>query len=306
MSIDYEGVLYWKERTLQLVLALDKVRDTFVESDTPNQMFDAIAELLRDQLAANACALAVADEAGEIVYLANTGFEADEAHALCGEALGRPGTGPLNSTRWAHTLGIQIILQTLPLAGLALARRGEPFSVQEIGLLSVAESQLDSAVLQVRTLDELRQRNRELEAIYQIDRMRDLVTRESDLLNDFTSLVIEHFDGTFGMIAVCTEDSDSYSLRADKSVMDLPLGVLDEICELAGTVVVTQQIPPPESISDIHLLGAPMVVGGQRYGTVVVGRERPFRLGDERLIAAMVSQMDAAVGEVRAAGDWPH
>lgn len=305
MSIDYEGVLYWKERTLQLVLALDKVRDSYFDSRTPNQMFDTIAELLREQLQASACAIAVADEHGEPVYLANAGFEEDEAVALCRQALAQPGTRVLNNTRWPHTLGIQIILQHYPLAGLALARDTEAFTVQEIGLLSIAESQLDSAVLQVRTLSELRQRNRELEAIYEIDRLRDTVARESDLLNGFTNLVMRHFDGAFGMIAVCTDDSGSYSLRADESAMGLPQAVLDAICMSAGNVNVTQQIPPPDEMDDVRLLAAPMVVAGQRYGTVVVGRERGFRTDDERLIAAMVSQMDAAVAEARTAGDWP-
>jgi len=305
MSIDYEGALYWKERTLQLVLALDKVRDSYVDSDAPSQMFNAFAELLRDQLAAEACAIAVTDADGEIAYLANAGFETTEAQGLCREALSRGGTGPLTSARWPHTLGIQIILQRYPLAGLALAREDAPFSVQEVGLLSVAESQLDSAVLQVRTLAELRQRNRELEAIYEIDRLRDTVARESDLLSGFTSLVMHHFGGAFGLIAVCTDDSDDYSLRADESAMDLPQAVLDAICRTAGKVNVSQQIAPPVEMQDVRLLAAPMVVAGQRYGTVVVGREHGFRVDDERLIAAMVSQMDAALAEARAMGDWP-
>lgn len=303
MSIDYEGVLFWKERTLQLVLALDKIRDTFVDSDAPYQMFAAIADLLRNQFATDACAIAVTDEQGEIIYLANTGF-GDEAEALCRQALARGGTGPLSGTQWQHTLGVQIILRHVPLAGLALARNSEPFSVQEMGLISVAESQLDSAVLQARTLTELRQRNRELEAIYRIDRMRDLVTRESDLLDGFTGLVMEHFDGAFGMIAVCGDDGETYTLRADHSVMDLPHGVLDDLCAMAGEVHVTQQIAPPAAIKELRLLASPMVVGGQRYGTIVVGREGLFRRGDERLISAMVSQMDAAVAEVGAADDW--
>ena len=305
MSIDYEGVLYWKERTLQLVLALDKVRDSYVDSATPNQMFDTFAELLRDQLAADACAIAVADADGMLAYQANAGFEPAEAEALCREALGRSGSGPLTSSRWPHTLGLQIILKRYPLAGLALARTSEPFSVQEVGLLGVAESQLDSAVLQVRTLDELRQRNRELEAIFEIDRLRDTVVREGDLLSGFTSLVMRHFDGAFGMIAVCTDDSDIYSLHADEAAMDLPQTVLDAICKTAGRVNVPQQIAPPDEMQDVRLLAAPMVVAGQRYGTVVVGREHAFRLDDARLIAAMVSQMDAALAEARTVGDWP-
>lgn len=305
MAIDYEGVLYWKERTLQLVLALDKVRDAYFDSNTPTQMFDTMAELLRNQLEADACALAVADEQGEIVYLANVGFDAQNIEAVCRQALNRPGTGPLDGTSWAHTLGIQVILQHYPLAGLALARNSEAFSLQEVGLLSVAESQLDSAVLQVRTLTELRQRNRELEALFEIDRLRDTVARESDLISGFTNLVMRHFDGEFGLIAVCTDDSGSYNLRADESAMGLPHAVLDAICISAGDVNVTQQIAPPDEISDVYLLAAPMVVTGQRYGTVVVGRERSFRRDDERLIAAMVSQMDAAIAEARSMGDWP-
>lgn len=304
MAIDYEGVLYWKERTLQLVLALDKIRDSYVDADTPNQMFDAIADLLRGQLNSDACALGVVDEYDDGFYLANAGFEDGEAETLCRQALSRGGTGPLANARWPHTLGIQIILRDTPLAGLALARREEAFSVQEVGLLSVAESQLDSAVLQARTLSKLRQRNRELEAIYEIDRMRDIMARESDLLDGFTGLMMEHFNGAFGMIAVCGEDGETYSLRADQATMDLPIGVLDELCAVAGDVHVTQLISPPEAISELRLLASPMVVGGQRYGTVVVGREQPFRRDDERLIAAMVSQMDAALTEVRSADDW--
>src|SRR5690348_280764 len=116
MAIDYERALFWKERTLQLVLALDKVRDSFDEDDDPHGMFNAIIALLQDQFQADACAIALAEETSDALdYVASVGISVDDATPLCLEAMNRPGTGPVTTAHWPHTLGIQVILKYFPL-----------------------------------------------------------------------------------------------------------------------------------------------------------------------------------------------
>src|SRR5215204_3503553 len=145
MAIDYEAVLYWKERTLRLLLALDKARDLLEEDEDPQRMFQMIVEVLQEQFHADACAIVVVTETSDDVdYTANIGFRADEYEALCREAMNRTGTGQVTTANWAHTLGIQVILRDFPLAGLVLARQTEQFTVAEMGLLSIGESQIDS------------------------------------------------------------------------------------------------------------------------------------------------------------------
>ena len=59
------------------------------------------------------------------------------------------------------------------LGALLLLNADRPFEPGEVRLVQDAVSQIDYAMQHNRTLRELRRRQRELEAIYRIDRLRD-------------------------------------------------------------------------------------------------------------------------------------
>jgi hypothetical protein len=301
MAIDLEHALFWKERTLQLVLALDKVRDSFDDDENPQSMFDTIVALLQDQFNADACAIALADETSDSIdYVAAVGFAPNEAEPLCVEALNRPGTGQVASDYWPYSLGIQVILKHFPLAGLVLARRSRPFTVEEVGLLSIAESQIDSAVIQARTIGKLLQRNRELEAIYQIDRLRDDISTESDLIAGFTAVLLDRFAADQCIMLLNDERLGEFIVRGLVDDQNLDSFALNAIRATAADIQIPQIIPSPIGFEDGNLLAAPFLVGGERLGAAVVGRKTAFTIADHRLLYAMMSQMDSAIAHIRA------
>jgi GAF domain-containing protein len=195
MSTDFQRALIQKERELQLVTALDRVRDTLHDDEDPQGMFDAIAVYLKDEFQAEACAIMlVAETSDDIDAIAAAGLPRNVAIDLCRQAMQYPDATHLSNAPWPHTIGIQIFLEDFPMGGLVIARSSEPFHGEEIVLLSLVESQLDSAVVQARMVWKLTQRNRELEAIYEIDRLRDRTSSEADLISGFTTVLLEHFE----------------------------------------------------------------------------------------------------------------
>jgi hypothetical protein len=299
MSIDYEAVLYWKERTLQLLLALDKARDLLDEDEDPQHLFQTIVEVLKEQFRSDACAIIVlAETSDDVDFVANIGFSADEYETLCREALNRTGTGKVSTSKWAHTLGIQVILQDFPLAGLVLARQSEPFSVEEMGLLSIGASQIDSAVIQARLIAKLTQRNRELEAIYQIDRLRDETPTETTLIGGLAGIAFQRFNAELTIIILGDANSGRHVLRS-RVESGISQDLLDAIHVRASDISIPQVIPSPDELSDVALLAAPFIVSGERLGAIVIGRRGTFTISDHRLLYAMVSQMDTAVAKNR-------
>jgi GAF domain-containing protein len=60
-----------------------------------------------------------------------------------------------------------------------------------------------------------------------------------------------------------------------------------------------QILSTPAGLDQLHLLAAPFIVADERLGAVVVGRRKPFSSGDQRLIYAMMTQMDSAIVHIR-------
>ncbi len=296
MSADFQRALIEKERELKLVLALDKIRDTLHDDEDPQGMFDSIAELIVEELRAEACAIMlVAETSDDIECLAATGMPEPVASELCKQAMQFKEITPLKDAPWPHTLGVQIILNDFPMGSMVLARSSEPFHGEEIVLLALVESQLDSAVVQARMVWKLTQRNRELEAIYEIDRLRDRTSSEIDLVSGFTAIVLDHFKAELCLILLSNIDNGELVIRGIIDKYDLSPSNLEIIRERARQLSIPQVVPSPDGIQDLVLLAAPFVVAGARLGAVVVGSKSDFTLGDHRLLHAMMTQMDSAV-----------
>lgn len=283
---------------LQLTLALDTIRDSVDEDGDPQRMFDAIVDLLKTQFQADACAVALLQETSdEVEAIATIGFEQGEAFDFCREAMRLSSPGAIDNPYWPHTLGNGIVLQGLPLGGLVLARREQPFSDDDHALLDVAEKQIDSAILQARMVWKLIQRNRELNAIYQVDRLRDHIGDESRLFAAFSEVLAEQFSADFVLIL-----STAGGKSTVRSLIDHRSLVADDLTFIqaqAADLQIPQVIPTPAGIPSLFLLAAPFIVGDERIGAVVVGRNSLYTLADHRLLYAMTSQMDSAVVHAR-------
>lgn len=284
------------ERELRLVLSLDRIRDMLHEEDDPQAMFAAIADLLKTELQAEGCAIMlIAETSDDIEAVVATGLPDEVAIQLCQQAAELPAPAELGDTRWSYSLGVQIVLENFPMGSIALVRDSRPFDADEIALLALAESQVDSAVVQARMVWNLIQRNRELEAIYEVDRLRDNPGTESELISGFTSVLLRQFRADVCLVLLSHPDSGDMIARGAVSRYELPQQALDDIRRFASTIDIPQVIPTPEGVENLVLLAAPFIVAGTRLGAAVVGRAAPFTIGDHRMLHAMMSQMDSAV-----------
>jgi len=206
-----------KERQLQLLIDLDEARDSVDDESDPMWMFRRIVRVLKEHFEADACAILLIDvqsnEAGAVIA---AGMPQDMALSLTREAVKFKQPQSLTSSAWEHTLGLRIFLdreQKTP-GSIVLARNELAFQETEIALLKLAEGQIDSAVLQARTMWRLAERNRELEAIYQIDRLRDDAIDEQNLLDSFANLLQRHFQAHFCQFILSDVDTSEYRTRA--------------------------------------------------------------------------------------------
>lgn len=295
MSLDAQAALTQKSRELQLVLKLDQIRDMLVDDEDPREMFESIARLIRDNLKTDACAIMLVTETSDDVELVvSIGMPETLAVELCQQGLNESGI-KIISGPWAHTLVVQIVMHDFPLGAFVVGRSSAPFTNDELALLQLIEGQLDSAVVQARMTWKLTQRNRELEAIYEIDRLRDRTSNEADLISGFTAVILQNFHADFCLLLLTQADSGEMMIRGIVDKYDLSPAVLDNIREKARQLTIPQVISTPEGIDGLVLLAAPFIVGGARLGAAVIGRQQHFSIGDHRLLHAMMSQMDSAV-----------
>lgn len=296
---DPQRALALKERELQLLLAVDAIRDA--DDEDPQRMFDAILDLLAETFKADGAAIALlAETSDDIEWLAYKGLGEDEAIALCRAALSRETPAPLEVENWPHTLGNQLTLKRLPLGGLALTRREQSFTQDEIDLLVTAEKQIDSAIVQAHTYWKLAQRTRELEAIYLIDRLRDEIESESALLHAFASVLIEQFDAD---IAVIMMHEGDWMAVAMADPFDVPEESLRALRHATDDLHFPQVIPTPPGLvaADGYrvMLAAPLKIGSERLGAVAVGRCAVCTVDDHRLMFAITTQIDSALHLIR-------
>ncbi len=287
-----------KERQLELILALDEIRDTLDESHNPSAMFDSIAQFLQNTFAADACAIMLLTETSDDVeYISSIGVPSERAVSLCKLTMHLAEPGAVDTALWQHTLGVQIVLKDpYPLGSFFVARKEQAFTANDITLFRLAESQIDSAIIQARMLWKVEQRNRELEAIYQIDRLRDDARDEAELISGFTNIILERYTAELCMIILSHIDNEQqFIVRGVVDKAALPQTALEAIRELTEDIRIPQVIATPPDIRDFMLLAAPFIVSGERLGAVVIGRKHHFSVADHRLLFAITSQMDSAV-----------
>lgn len=285
-----------QQRKLEMLLALDDARDALEEDDNPRDMFIAIVEILQKKFEADAIGLMlVNDNSTKPDLIVQYGISQQAAQRLCYEALELREPNIVPSEDWQHVLGMRIMLKKDVLGSLFVARQNGEFSQDDKEIMSVAESQIDSAVIQARRMWQIMHRNRELEAIYQIDRLRDSQINENDLVNGFSAILMEYFDASICMIMLTHVDTGEMIIRGVAGKDNISMAVLDNIREVASNITFPQVIPVPTSSNDIVILAAPLIVSGMRLGSVVVGRKDRFTYDDERLIHAMVTQIDSAI-----------
>ena len=285
------------QRQLELIQALDRIRDSYGDYDDPAAMFSAITTLLAQQFAAKACGILLLGSTEDALEcVAASGMDANQVIELGHQALPLDGWSLLNTT---NTLATPIILNGERLGALIIIRPQQAFDEADTLLLEVAESQVDSAVIQARTTWKYRQRNRELEAIHEIDHLRDYTPYENDLISGFTSILLKYFQAELCMIALSHSDSGELIVRGVVDKNTLPAEALDVMREAVEELIATRTLPAPAGFEQLNLLAAPLFVSGNRLGGLVIGRTPPFRASEHHLLTVITTQMDSAIAYSR-------
>jgi class 3 adenylate cyclase len=179
-----------------------------------------------------------------------------------------------------------------------IARDSKPFNEESADLLVMAEEQIDSAVIQARTIWRLAERNRELEAIYQIDRLRDDTTDEQSLFLSIVSLMMKQFRASYCQLILLDTETGTPQTNAITDLANLGTGVQDRFIALTRDIQTTTLIESPIEVS-LRLIASPLIVSGTRLGVIVLGRKQAFTISDTRLMIAMCSQIDSAISKSR-------
>ena len=291
MSIDFQ-------QALQLIQAIDQIRDSQTDDEDPGLMLEAITRLMVMQFDATGCGILLLSEDGAgIEHLAQTGLTEDRLRELGQQAMERDGWGPLSAK--SDAIGAPMVLNGNRLGSVVLMRPAQSFNETEHSLLEFARTQIDSAIVQARTVWKIIQRNRELEAIHEIDHLRDYTSSEADLISGFTTVLLKYFAAELCMIILSHSDSGQMIVRGVVDKNTLPSAALDEIRQTVATIQQAQNLPSPPEFDQLQLLGAPLLVGGERLGGIVVGRTSGFQTSDHRLMTAMMRQMDSAIQHSR-------
>jgi adenylate cyclase len=254
--------------------------------------------LLKTEFSADACGIVLlAAQAEGIEMVASSGMSEESVLKLGQRALG--GIDAAQSAASETELILPLALKGETLGAIVLRRAEQAFNEDEHALLKLAVTQVDSAVIQARTLWKYRQRNLELAAIHEIDQLRDNTTSEMDLIGGFTNTLLHYFQAELCMIALSHDESGELILRGVVDRATLPSDALAAIRDDLARIDSVQSMPSPGELPSLSLLAAPLLVQDSRLGGFVIVRTLPFRASDSRLLSVMSEQMDSAVAYSR-------
>ncbi len=333
------NALELKQRQLDLVLAIDHICDTIPE---PPAMLGTIVDLLSDHFRADLCLLcllnretgelelkAVDDRSEQLSHLSPATIQdlarrvitaggvvvwrEDESPPTPDLLHASPKQDPIPTRDRSGALHMAGICVTLadeparsgdqPLGALLLARLQAPFDQNDIALLEIAESQIDSAVMQAYAYYELQQRNLELETIYRVDRIRDQNLRFDEMLNTVLHEVCAVIQAAMGFIMLYDRAGHRLELRAsthDDLFQLASYGTM--IDRIANEALREARLVYHEDLGDtLHsVMCIPLILHNEIIGVLGVTNryeEHGFDAADRRLLSAIASQMDTAIFE---------
>jgi adenylate cyclase len=310
------------QKKLDLVMAIDRIRDT---APDPTAMLSMITSLIVDRLRSELCMmclfdretqkleLKVVNDRGE--WLARLGM--DTAYRLAvrvAEMDGRivlgvakdilPELGLSGPPSNLFIAGVPIVVKAEErLGSLVLARAGSPFRQPERELLDVIESQLDSTVIQGYVYEELQQRNKELETIYRVDRIRDQTLAFDDMLAAVLQELRRGIQAEMGFIMLYNHTGGHLELRATThdDLFKVPsyAEMIDQIGNEAlqkAELVYHNDLPGRlNSVMCIPLILHNSIIGV--FGVINRYGGDGFDESDRRLLQAIASQIDTAIFE---------
>lgn len=308
-----------KEKKLKLIMDIDHIRDTVHD---PTAMLAAIVNLLAEDFNADLCLLSLLDrESGEIelkamrkrnAALGNLDQLVDreltaEVMKLKHVTIWKQAEDPLANRDLpdgSEIAAVPIIMGDNQMLGaMLLVRIASAFSAVEVKRLSMAEDQIDSAVIQGYEYQELQQRNRELETIYRIDHIRDRNLSFEELLNTVLYELQDVLDAEMGFIMLYNNEGQNLEMRASTHEDLFQLSPYVETVQAAAIKALDEgKLICQNNLGDRlrSVMCLPLILNDKIIGVMgVVNRVNGsgFSANERRLLAAVGSQMDTAIFE---------
>ncbi|MBN1177782.1 MAG: GAF domain-containing protein [Anaerolineae bacterium] len=313
-----------KDSQLNLLLEIDRIRDVTPE---PAAMAAAIANTLAGHFDADACLLCLLDRETRTLELKALNERAtpfyrlqtaalqplaERAVSLAEAAIWHSGDPWLAAfaaqagLNWddVHVAAVPIIMGTSErLGAVLLVRSQRPFSRDDVALLDMAESQIDSAVVQGFAYHDLQQRNKELETIYRVDRIRDENLSFDDMLNAVLAEVLRAIPAEMGFIMLYNPVDGVLEMRATTHDDLFQAGAYQESVQNVANQALQQaeMICANDLAGDLHaILCIPLILRNEIIGVLGVANgytSQGFAGDDRRLLGAIGSQMDTAIFE---------
>jgi adenylate cyclase len=189
------------------------------------------------------------------------------------------------------------------LGALLLAREQPAFGADEVTLLETAESQIDSAVIQGYAYHDLQQRNKELEAIYRIDHIRDRHLSFDEMLDHVLRELRDVVEVEMAFVMLYSRAGHRLELRACSHDDLFRVSPGAELIDRAAheSLERNELVCRNELEGELRsLLCLPLILNDEIIGVLGVANRlgaRGFRDEDCRLLYAIASQMDTAIFE---------
>lgn len=307
----------WQElevqrKALDMVLAIDHVRDVAAQ---PAGIFSGVTAVMGEQFGAGICALYLVDqETGtlrlKVIQERDARWQA--YHAYVAQDVAQRVLDDQEVSVWSveaaapaatlHLAEVPVFMEERPLGVLLLGRLDAPFDAADVQLLHIAESQMDSAIIQAHVAHELAQRNKELETIYRVDHIRDQNLPFDRMLDVVLEELCAVIQAEIGFVMLYNHEGQQLELRAitDQDFLYAPAhhallhrlaAEAVETCALVSRVMEAEQC----AVMCVPLILRDEIIGV--FGAVNRGAQRKFTSAERRLLLAIVSQMDTAILE---------
>ncbi len=307
----------WAPKALQWIREIDQIRDQISE---PVAMLTAVVDLLSRELQTELCMLMLRNRettAVELKALHKRSHLSDQLIEKITRQLaerivqldrvvvwsGREMFPDFEALHDLWMTAVPIIMgQDKRLGGMLLAR-SQPFTQAEIALLGIAENHIDSAVIQGYVYHDTKQRLRELEAIYQIDHIRDQGLPFGEMLNTILQQLGRIITAEMGFIMLFDHAGHNLEMRAathqDLFEMSPHYRIVDQVANESlkkGILICRNDLD--KTLHSVMCL--PLILNERVIGVLGVANgegRNGFSQADQRLLSAIGSQMDTAIFE---------
>ncbi len=208
--------------------------------------------------------------------------------------------GPLSRLYW---LGAPLRVRDHTLGALLLANVERLFNNDELTLLAVGVAELDSALLHLHTIHELRFERQELRTLYAIDHIRDKGLPFNEMLDAVLMELCSAVPAEAGFIMLYDIAGRQLELRAATNHDLLRMTDQYQLVQEAASEAVQLGTPTVRihEVGPIHsLICLPLILNERIIGVLgVINRvgRAEFTRVDRRLLSAIASQIDTAIFE---------